>query len=93
VHFVVDKWSKLLYNIITIGKETIMAKSKGGGARVTNPKNRGTGVCDMHITDAKGNTRKYKTPSIEVMEMRTSSNGAPRKNFCFGRDRYTLQGK
>ena len=68
-----------------------MAKKATG--KVADPKNKGTGLCDIHITDAKGVKRKFRTPSSEVMQLRTGSNGAPRKNFCYGRDKYTMQGK
>ena len=69
-----------------------MAK-KSGSARVADPKNKGTGLCDIHITDAKGNVRKFRTPSTEIMHLRTGSANAPRKNFCYGRDKYSMQGK
>jgi hypothetical protein len=59
--------------------------------RVTDPKNKGTKLCDLHVTDAKGNVKKFRTPSVEVQKRRTSSNNAPKKNFIFGRDKYSMQ--
>jgi len=70
-----------------------MAVKKKGGAKVSDPKNKGSGLCDIHITNPKGETKKFRTPSREVMELRLPTSRAPRKNFCYGRDRYTMQGK
>ena len=68
-----------------------MAKGKKASAKVTDPKNKGTGLCDYVITDAKGNKKKFRVGSTDVTKRRTSSNGAPRKNFIFGRDKYAMQ--
>lgn len=66
--------------------------AKSGSSKVADPKNKGTGLCDYVITDAKGNKKKFKVRSTDVTKKRTSSNGAPRKNFIFGRDKYAMHG-
>lgn len=73
-----------------------MAKrKKTGSGKVTEPKNKGTMMCDFHVVVSEGeNLKKKKIKKYSgLVKSNRGPNMAPRENFIFGYDKYTYQGK